>query len=137
MKLHITFSDPFDKIADGETTFEAYSEQCLEMLNSSKTELRMNKDATLISIKTEWGKEAYYEIDTDANDLYELDADFTMLSDGLEDKYNLLGDRITVFDFENNLTQAYSEGEYDTGSISHPENEYEEYVAGKKTEIGV
>ena len=136
MKLYITFTDPFDKISDGETTFEVYVEQGLELLNSSKTELRMSKDASAVTLETEWGKEAYFIIETEG-DLISLDADFTIMSDGLADKYDALGEYILVFDFENNNSQSFCEGQYDTGTISHPDNDYDQYIADKKAAFGI
>jgi hypothetical protein len=67
----------------------------------------MSKDATLIGpIDGEWGKEAYFEIETEG-DLISLDADFTIMSDGLADKYDALGEYLAVFDFENNHSQSF------------------------------
>ena len=137
MKLHVAFYSGHDKISDGETTIEKFTEQGLELLNSHKEELKMSKDATLIGpIDGEWGKEAYFEIETEG-DLISLDADFTIMSDGLDDKYDALGEYLAVFDFENNHSQSFCEGQYDTGTISHPDNDYDEYIAKAKATMGV
>ena len=50
------------------------------------------------------------------------------MSDGLDDKS--LWVNLAVFDFENNHCR---EGQYDTGTISHPDNDYDEYIAAKAT----
>ena len=78
MKLYITFTDPFDKISDGETTFEVYVEQGLELNHQ-----RLNYEwqgRICCFLETEWGKEAYFTIETEG-DLTSLDADFTIMSE--------------------------------------------------------
>ena len=137
MKLYIAFYSGHDKISEGDTTIEKFIEQGLELINSKKEELKMSKDATLIGpIDGEWGKEAYFEIETEG-DLIDLDADFTMMSDELDDKFDALGEYLAVFDFDNNHSQSFCQGQYDTGTLSHPENDYDEYISKAKATMGV
>jgi len=127
MKLYLCFSNVEDLVIDEETTFEDGKADAQKLLEEWKERLHMTKDPIWLGVyeddkSNKTGSivvRCLFEIETSAvGGIYELDDDFMSMS---RDMGNNLGTRLTVFDFTPSTdccTQAYDDGEYDTGVIN-------------------
>ena len=148
MKLYLLFSTVEDLIIYEETTFEDAKSDAQQLIGEWKERLTMTKDPIWLGVyeddkSNKTGSivvRCLFEIETSpVTGIKELDEYFMYIS---EDMGRNLGTRLTVFDFTPSspcCTQAYDNGEYDTGVINMGDEsgEYAKYTEIVRKEWGI
>ena len=148
MKLYLWFSTVGDQIFEEDVKFEDAKADAQKLLEEWKERLHMTKDPIWLGVyeddkSNKTGSivvRCLFEIETSpVTGIKELDENFMYIS---EDMGRNLGTGLSVFDFTPSspcCTQAYDNGEYDTGVINMGDEsgEYAKYTEIVRKEWGI
>ena len=140
MKLYLLFTSVEDLLIEEKTTFEDAKSDAQQLIGDWKERLTMTKDPIWLGVNEDDKILCLFEIETSADGgIKELDDDFMSMSGNMG---NNLGTRLNVFDFTPSTdccTQAYDDGEYDTGviNIGEAREEYAKYTESVRKEWGI
>ena len=140
MKLYLNFTSVETLIEDDEATFEDAKSDAQQLIGDWKERLTMTKDPIWLGVNEGGEIRCLFEIETSpVTGIKELDENFKYIS---EDMGRNLGTSLNVFDFTPSspcCTQAYDNGEYDTGVINMGDEsgEYAKYTEIVRKEWGI
>ena len=139
MKLYILFKD-VESLLYEDVKFEDAKADAQKLLMEWKETLDMTKDPIWLGVNEGGEIRCLFEIETSpVTGIKELDENFMYIS---EDMGRNLGTGLSVFDFTPSTdccTQAYDDGEYDTGviNIGEAREEYAKYTESVRKEWGI
>ena len=140
MKLYLLFTSVEDLLIEEKTTFEDAKSDAQQLIGDWKGRLTMTKDPIWLGVNEGDEIRCLFEIETSpVTGIKELDENFMYIS---EDMGRNLGTGLSVFDFTPSspcCTQAYDNGEYDTGviNIGEAREEYAKYTESVRKEWGI